>query len=492
MLGLSFPRAELMWLAYLALFPLMMALRLPETSGAGLASTRTSFRLGYLAGAIYFAILLHWIPLLPQENVTIPFIMVPALVLMVAYLSLFPALVCAASAFLARRGIPIWLTFPIFWVFSEVLRSIGPLGFPWGVIAYAGASSPHLIQFAEYTGMWGVSFWLASLSAMVYGYLSLRDGRAKALLVTLLLASVLGPFFHGRWVISSREPTAAVRVGIIQPNTGNDKWKAGVRDSVVVNLLRETTLLADEWKVHPPVVILWPETAVPARLPREPYVLYQVEALVADTGIPLLAGFPDGENIDGVWNFTNSAGLFLPGQGMVDRYDKQRLVPFSERFPVPFLNRFDFGQANFKPGKLSGLMDALDRPFGVLICFESIFPGPARKLTQEGAEYLVNITNDQWFGDSSAPYQHFNMNVLRCIENRRALARAANTGISGVIDPYGFVRERTMTFVPDRTVVQVELTGKTTLYTRAGDWILLALAGILVLGSGVSLLGRRR
>jgi apolipoprotein N-acyltransferase len=163
---------------------------------------------------------------------------------------------------------------------------------------------------------------------------------------------------------------------------------------------------------------------------------------------------------------------------MVARYDKRKLVPFSEYMPVPILNRVDFGQASFTKGTGPGLFDQLERPFGVLICFESIFPGPSRELVAEGARYLVNITNDQWFGDSPAPYQHFAMNGLRCIENRVGMARAANTGISASIDPYGFVREATPTFVEERTVVPVELGSGPTFYTRHGNWILVA--GVLL------------
>jgi apolipoprotein N-acyltransferase len=209
-----------------------------------------------------------------------------------------------------------------------------------------------------------------------------------------------------------------------------------------------------------------------------------VESLVDSIDIPVLAGFPDGYwRPDSTVHFSNSAALVLPGRGLTEQYDKRHLVPLSEYFPLPVLNRVDFGQSSFSPGKRPGMMIGTDIPFGVLICFESIFPGPTRELCRLGARYIANITNDQWFGDSAAPQQHFAMNVLRCIENRVGMVRAANTGISGVIDPYGIVLERTETFVQARFVGKVELRRGDTVYTRFGDWIvvvcLIVLAGFV-------------
>jgi apolipoprotein N-acyltransferase len=378
-----------------------------------------------------------------------------------------------------------WLAFPGLWLLADWVRSIGVFGFPWGVTPYAVASLPHLLQFAEYTGTWGVGLWIALVNGLVFGCLTMERVRPQMVLGALLVVLLLAPFLHGRSVLRNREPQRAVRVGLLQPNVGKNKWERAVRDSVVGVLLGQTKALSVDHQARPPALIVWPETAIPARLPREPIYRWQVESLVNEMDIPLLAGFPDGVRVaDGTWTTSNSAGLFLPDSGMVGRYDKRKLVPFSEYMPVPLLNRVDFGQASFTKGDEPGVFDQVDPPFGVLICFESIFPDPSRELVAGGARYLVNITNDQWFGDSPAPYQHFAMNGLRCIENRVGMARAANTGISASIDPYGFVRDATPTFVEERLVVHVELGRGPTFYTRHGDWIvgvalLLPLAGFL-------------
>ena len=469
---LAYPRFDLGWIAFAALVPLLAALRLPWGGENALARPFQAFRLGYLWGVVFFLALLHWIPRLPPENLTIPWFMIPALFLIAAYLALFPATVCLLTVVLARRGVPVWLAFPGLWLVADWLRGVGVFGFPWGATPYSVASLPHLLQFAEYTGTWGVGLWVVLINALIFGVLTMENARPQGILGLVLVALLLGPFLHGRSVLAAREPHRAVRVGLIQPNVGENKWQRAVRDSVVGVLLGQTKSLSVDYLARPPALIVWPETAIPARLPHEPIYRWQVESLVNDMGIPLLAGFPDGSRLaDGTWTTSNSAGLFLPDSGMVARYDKRKLVPFSEYMPVPILDRVDFGQASFRKGDHPGVFTQLKEPFGVLICFESIFPGPSREMVGLGARYLVNITNDQWFGDSPAPYQHFAMNGLRCIENRVGMARAANTGISASIDPYGFVRESTPTFVEERIVVPVELGHGPTFYTRHGDWI---------------------
>jgi apolipoprotein N-acyltransferase len=488
LLGLAFPRFGASWLAPLALAPLLAALQLP---GAPAVSVRRAFRLGYLTGAVFFLILLYWIPKLPRENVTIPFFMYPMLGVMVAYLSLFPAFTAMVSVFLARRGAPLGLVFPAVWTLFEALRSTGTFGFAWGALGYALAPVPQAIQFASLTGIWGVTLWAALVAGTVHTALVVLRKRSRAAVLVTLTALLVLPLVHGAHVVARREPRPSVAVGLIQPNVGNNKWQLAVRDSVIDALFAQTAAFAQTVRATPPTLLVWPETAVPARLRRDPVWTWRAERLVDSLGVPVLAGFPDGERLaDGRIRYTNAAGLLVPQQGMVAQYDKRQLVPFSEYFPLPLLDRVDFGQSSFSAGTTPGLMTVGGVPFGVLICYESIFPKPCRELAREGARYLVNITNDQWFGDSAAPAQHFEMNVLRCIENRMGMARAANTGISGAIDPYGIVLARTPTFVTDARIVPVELRGETTLYTRWGDWILVPCA-LAVLGFAVPGLRRR-
>jgi len=450
-----------------ALVPLGLALEWKER-----AAPRRAFRLGYVTGLVFFITLLYWIPFLPRENLTIPYLMFPMLLVMVAYLALYPAVSAVTAVWLARKRLPVAFTLPPLWVLFEVMRSTGIFGFPWGVLGYAPAGVPSFIQFAAFTGVWGVSLWILVVNGCIVQAITAtsRQSRNASILAAILL--VIIPALQGTLRLRNVKPHSTVSVGLVQPNVGEDKWQMAVRDSVVAQVLRVTRDMASKQSI-PPDLYVWPETAVPAPIRRDPMYRVQVNDLVKELNAPLLAGYPDGvRESNGNVRYTNSAGLIMPGRGLVRQYDKRHLVPFSEYFPLPFLNRFDFGQANFATGKELGLFSQLDVPFGVLICFESIFPGEARSLTRAGARYLVNITNDQWFGDSAAPYQHFEMNVLRCIENGIGMARAANTGISGVLDPYGRIVLRTGTFVSAGVEGHVDVREGTTFYTRFGDWIL--------------------
>ena len=485
MLGAAFPKLGGGLIALIALVPLGLALEWRERAGP-----RRAFRLGYLTGAVFFITLLYWIPFLPRENVTIPYLMFPMLLVMVAYLALYPAVSALCAGWIARRGIPVAFMLPPLWVLFEVMRSTGTFGFPWGALGYAPASAPSFIQFAAFTGLWGVTLWILLVNGcIVYAFCApSRQRRNASILAAVLLVVV--PGIQGTLRLRAAKPGPTVSVGLVQPNIGEDKWQMAVRDSVVAQVVRITKDFGEKERANPPALYVWPETAVPAPIRRDPMYRVQIRDLVEEElHAPLLAGFPDVvRESDGSIRYTNSAGLIMPGRGFVRQYDKRHLVPMSEYFPVPFLNRFDFGQASFASGRELGLFSQLDVPFGVLICFESIFPEEGRNLCRAGARYFVNITNDQWFGDSAAPYQHWEMNVLRCIENRMGMARAANTGISGVLDPYGRVVLRTGTFVPAAVVGKVELRQGTTFYTRYGEWVLGLCAVWVVMGIVV---GRR-
>ena len=439
-----------------------------------LVSLKRAFRLGYITGFVYFIVLLYWIPFLPRENVTIPFLMVPMLGIMAAYLALYPAVSALGAVWLARRGVPLAFALPPIWVLAEALRSMSIFGFPWGVLGYTPARMPAFIQFAAYTGMWGVSLWIVLVNGLVLYALLGRTRRTQIAFAAIALGAVLLPLVHGTWRLRhAPKDRATVVTALVQPNVGDDKWRVSVRDSVVKVVFDRTREVAAMQSDEPPAIFVWPETAVPAPIRRDPRLKVQVKELVDELGVPLLAGYPDVERLgNGEARYTNSAALFMPEQGFVRQYDKRHLVPFSEFFPLPLLDRLDFGQANFSAGHELGVFTQLSVPFGVLICFESIFPEEARGLCRGGARYLINITNDQWFGDSAAPYQHFEMNVLRCIENGVGMARAANTGISAILDPYGRVMTQTATFIPAGVIGKVELREGMTFYTRAGDWIL--------------------
>jgi len=181
----------------------------------------------------------------------------------------------------------------------------------------------------------------------------------------------------------------------------------------------------------------------------------------------------------------------LPGLGIVRKYDKIHLVPFGERIPYddvfPFLGKVDFGQANFGTGKERTVFHLNDDKFSVLVCFESIFPELVRSFKVEGANFFVNITNDEWFGRSAAPYQHAYMAVFRAVENRASIARCANTGISMLIDPWGRVTLKSGLFTREAPVGRIKLVSGETFFTRHGFLLLWPFVGVALAESLLAL-----
>lgn len=464
----------------------------PPPGGGGAA------RLGFWFGFGFFLPLLYWLPLLPAENVTVPGLMYPALLLGVAYLSLYTAAAGWLLGFLRGPGrVPLVLAAPSAWVLLEVVRASGPLGFPWGSIGYSQWSMLPLIQMASLGGFWLVSFWVVLVNAV--GFEAIRGGRTfrqRAGAGGALVALFLVPLLWGQSELDRLAAAAAAPGGaptrpvvLIQPNTGNDKWDVSERASVIGGLQVATLRAA---RVAPAdALVIWPETATPTLLMYDRTYLEQVQNLVVNIDRPLLTGFPDrNEYRGGPLEYYNAAGLFTPGRGMVQEYRKVRLVPFAEYMPLPGLNKVNFGQGNFTPGDTLKVFDQAGPPFGVLICIEACFPDLSRAFVRRGARFLVNVTNDQWFGPSAAPWQHLTMAVFRCVENRVGMARAANTGISCLIDPSGTIHDATPLFQPATLQGEVRLGTETTLYTRVGDWILGVATLVVLVGLGVGLVRR--
>jgi apolipoprotein N-acyltransferase len=247
-----------------------------------------------------------------------------------------------------------------------------------------------------------------------------------------------------------------------------------MQDSVVGALARMTRAAAS---LSPrPAVIFWPETALPYYVRLEPLKLRRFLELVREVGVPVLAGYPDARlSTDGSVITHNAAGLVLSNGTFAGQYEKIHLVPFGERIPfqgvLPFLGKFDLGQAEWTPGTRPVVFSGAGAAFGVLICFESIFPDMARRYALEGAQYLANITNDEWFGKSAGPVQHADMAILRSVELGLSTTRCANTGISMLVDPYGRVTKRTPLFQETILVGDVLAGIRPTLFLQWGDWL---------------------
>lgn len=486
---LAFPPGGLTPLAFVALIPLLWAAYAPVGPAATPLGFRQRFLLGFTAQGVFFFALLHWILLLPNEEVTIPGLMIPALLFMSGYLAVFFGLAVALAGWIERRaGLPAATAFPIFWTLADFARSVGALAFPWGSLGYALAPRPELLQLTAWTGYWGLPFWITAVNAL--GYASWRAWgerpRTRALARAggaVLLAAV--PAIHGA-VLLHRAPAPelaaphGMRFALLQANTPREiKWRPGYEAAVIDDLLERTRQAADA----DPDLIVWPETSAPLVLLWHPELADRVRGTVAELERWTLVGTLDAHLLPGndIESY-NAALLFDPEGDLAGRYRKQKLVPFSERMPfqeaLPWLNVLNFGQSDFTPGPPAAPFAVGERRISVLICFEAIFPEVARRGVLDGAEYLVNITNDFWFGRSAGPVQHAQMAVLRAVENRTPLVRCANSGISCFIDPWGRVQGATPLFVEAMPTAALAPGGGGSFATRHGNWVIIGLGAL--------------
>ena len=462
-------------LAYFIFIPFIMFSGVLDGSGRYLLN---SFAFGFA----YFMGSLYWIALLDREQILMPWLRLPAALAASLYLSVFVLL----AAFVMRRlivaRIPYQVAIPMVWGGMEYLKSLGPLGFPWGSIAYSQTPYAIVIQQAALVGTYGVSAYIVAVNALIVWFIKSRN---KVALATLLVVAA-APLVAGWLVLMNADYDLGPRASLIQPNIGGQvKWDEAFRDSTM-RILSEMTL-----ETTPSSMIVWPETAVPFFVRHDRRNMRVIEDLADSSGSYILFGLPDlHRGPDGV-SFYNSAMLLSPGGREVAVYRKIHLVPFGEMIPFEdrfdFLKRIDFGEGDFSAGTEYTLMEVEGVPFGVAICFESIFPELVRRFTSKGARFIVNITNDEWFGPSLGPHQHAQMAVLRSVECRIGLIRCANTGISMVVDPYGRPIDKTELF--KRTVLVADIpvgTGRTP-YVILGDLfasMMLLLSVILTITAG--------
>ena len=486
LLVLSFPKFGHWSVAWIALVPLLVALGGAATGGEG-------FRLGYISGFVSAVGLLYWTSLtVIQYGGLNEATAVTVMVLLSLAVALFSGLFgWCVSRWTRRFGTLALLLSPLAWVATEILRAHVLYRFPWCLLGYSQLPNLPFIQIASLTAVYGVSFLVAGTSgALAYAIAEpARPRRLRALLALVLVLAAVGGF-GARRLGQAPPETDHLRVGLVQASIlQGDKWeprKAWQNFEHHLALTRQAIAGGAR-------LVVWPESALPFLYDEEPVVASQLQALAREHRVYLLFGNDDreGGKRGRIWV---GAKLVTPEGRLAYRYHKIRLVPFGEYVPLqPLLTlggRYaaklvrDVGE--FTPGEEAAVGNVDGHGFGTLICFEVIFPDLVRQFTAQGGDLLVNITNDAWYGYSSAPYQHLAMAAFRAVENGKYLVRAANTGISAVVDPRGRVVERTNLF--DRTLLvrDVPIVGGQTFYSRHGDvfaWACFVLAAVLsVLG----------
>lgn len=476
LLALGFPQFDIESLAWIGLVPLLLAIR-----GS---SWKAAFGQGWVAGLLFFAVTLYWVINAMHEYGKMPYaVSFLVMLLLAGYCALYVGTFCAVlTAIPDRRGLLRTWTAPALWVALEWARTYLLSGFPWALLGYSQYHNLAVIQMADVTGVYGVSFLLVLgnvVAARIAGAaLSRIAGRKPGvplpwIAAPLAAALLAGVVAYGQWRLAPQHDSASdhtVRIGVVQPNVDQaQKWDAAYRRDTIDRLERLTRQVTDGADL-----VIWPEAATPFLFDVETTYKEELLAFVRDRGVPLLFGSPVVESqTDGRLRLLNSAYL-IGGNGVVlDRYDKVHLVPFGEYIPLKdllsFLDKLVVGIGDFVPGPGPRVLGAPGGRLGLVICFEVIFPDLVRQFADRGADYMVTITNDAWFGRSGAPYQHFAMVVFRAVENRIAFARAANTGISGFIDAEGHILRTTDLFVEGALSGEIRTGGPRTFYTAYGD-----------------------
>lgn len=487
--ALAFPTTDWPLLAWLWLVPAFCS-ALWRTPRAALAD-------GWLAGSVFFIVLLRWLDFTFQSYSAIPWPLTwLPIAALAAYCGLYVGMVTMVVALLRGRLGAGWAlaAAPALWVAGEWVRGWLLGGFPWGLLGYSQHTVLPVIQIAELGGVYAVSLLIVAVNAALAGLCVLGPRRAALGVgaAAMLLALSLG---FG-WLTLTREfgPEAErnrrfIHISVIQPAIEQgQKWDPAYQAETLAVYER----LTREASRSKPAAVFWPETAAPIFLRGDPVLLGRLVALVRDTGVPLLVGSVDrlpGPN----GKFLNSAFL-LGDQGITAKYDKIQLVPFGEYVPlaslIGFVRQWAEFISDFAPGAAQTVFPLPGAPFGTVICYEVIFPNLFRGFAAGGADFMANITNDAWFGRTSGPWQHLGVLPLRAVENRIAIARAANTGVSALIAPDGRVGPILPLFERGFLNLSVPLRSRTTLYTRLGNWLvyvclaLSASAGAVALGKG--------
>ncbi len=476
LLTASFPPGKTAWLAWFALLPLL--------KGIGRSSPYRSLKLGWIAGVTHYLTLVYWVVFVMGHYGNLHWtIALSILALLALYLGIYPACFSLILSLLKGSRL-ITLKAAALWVGLEYVRSFLLTGFPWCLLGYSQFQRIEVIQIADLVGVYGVSFLIVLSNMLLHALLFepsfSRAGSLKweAPLGLLLLAASVA---YGLDRLNLPKKEGSIVGTIVQGNIDQSiKWDPK-HQGRTIQIYRRLTLSI--LSTHRPKLIVWPETAVPFFFQENGRLAHEILRISEETGASLLFGSPAYTKQMGKTRYYNRVYLLNPDSDSPEYYDKVHLVPFGEYVPLqkflPFVERLVVSAGDFASGEKVAPIGPPDLPLGVLVCYESIFPEIARTHAQKGARILANLTNDAWFGMTSAPYQHFSMAVFRAVENRKPLIRAANTGISGFISDRGEILLEGSLFREEVLSVALPVADfSRTVYTRHGD---LFASGLLIL-----------
>ena len=440
-----------------------------------------AFTLGLLAGTVYFAGTIYWTGtvIIAFGDVN-PIVAMVGMILLSAYLALYPAVASlVTSRVISRVGEAGLFIAPMAWIATEYLRGYFLTGFPWVPLGNSQVTVLPVAQLASVLGVYGLSALVAYISATL-AYALVTSGARRVVAVATAVVVLVAVGGWGVWRVAdgslTREGTP-IRIGLIQGNIAQqDKWNPAHARRIFTTYIAMTRDAVRRGAQY----VIWPESSTPFTFedPRDdPQVDATLRALAREVRVPILLGSDQVIRREPVTasELYNAAFQLDPDGKTIAVYHKIKLVPFGEFFPfqrwiafaAPLVQRF----VPFSAGDGPVILPVGSHRASTAICYEVVFPSLARAAVAQGSELLTTVTNDGWYGESSAPYQHWEMASMRAIEQGRYLARAANTGISGIVDPYGRVVVRSGIFEQVDLVGEARfLTGRT-VYSLIGDVI---------------------
>lgn len=484
LLFLAFPKFDLWWLAWIGFLPLFIVL-LRERA-------KTSFLWSYVCGIVFYAGIFNWVLDVPGYRLLHHAILVP-------YLGLYFGIFGWIFSNLNKQLNPAaaLIISPFLWILLEFVRSnLSFLALPWALLAHSQYLNPSIIQIASFTGAYGVSFLVVSVNSALGLFLTKsaeRIGRhhpaasnfrfmRPAMIAVLSAVTLSGTaFLYGRTEISRMSTTEKVKISVVQGNIDQQKKKYQRRFKKFI--MQRYSDLSRDALMDSPALIVWPEAATPGLVIRDRQLLYQIRSLTQEANAYFLIGSSEYTKFSKKSGERrkrgNTAIFFSPKGKILGQYLKINLVPFGEHLPykdiIPWPEFIAPDGKNWDhPGTEFTLFDISQKKFGVIICWEIVFPDLFRRFVKNGANFMLNITNEGWFGDTAAPYQMLAISVFRAVENRVSLTRSANTGISCFIDPLGRITGRVRNtgkdiFVEGYLTQDVQLSKEKTFYTLYGD-----------------------
>jgi len=468
LMPMAFPNFNLSFIAWICLVPLITAVFKSSPAKGLILSTIT--------GTIFHIGLVYCVTVSMTSYGKLPFaISILVLILFAFVLSIFISLPVCLSCYVKKYlNFSFLITLPLFWTASEYIKSWFLTGFPWESLGYSQFNVLPVIQIADITGVYGITFIIVFANCTLFCLVNslttdkkipLRELSALTLLIIITLL-----YGQNRLNSIDKNQGSPIKISLVQPNIPQDvKWDP----AYLTKTLEKLEHLSLKGSLDKPDIIIWPESATPFFFQTDELHKKTVGKIVRKINAYLLLGSPSWLQTSGKPNFFNSAFLISPENKIKGKYNKIHLVPYGEYIPLkklfPFIDKMVEGIGDFASGSKVKNLSIPSSSFATIICYEIIFPDLVRKFVKEGAGFIVNITNDAWFGATSAPYQALSMCSFRAVENRRYVVRAANTGISAFISPDGQIFKQTKIFTDDSLTDMIYKRTDKTFYSLYGD-----------------------